>query len=89
MDEELKKLRKQIDQLDADIIKALANRMDTVQKVGELKAKHNIPPLDAKRWQQVLASKKNLAKSLNLSEKLVEDIYETIHKHALDLEKNR
>lgn len=87
MDEALKKLREEIDSADEAIITALSKRMQAVKKVGKLKAAHNIPPLDQARWQKVLESKKSLAKSLNLSENLVHELYETIHKHALELEK--
>lgn len=89
MDEELKKLREEIDSADEAIITALSKRMETVKKVGALKAAHNIPPLDQARWQKVLESKKSLAKTLNLSEELVHDLYERIHKEALKIENEK
>lgn len=78
--------REQIDAVDEKIIKLLAERMEVVKKVGEYKASRGIPPLDEKRWREVLDSKLKQAKALGLSEELVRDIYERIHQEALKLE---
>jgi chorismate mutase len=86
-DDTLVKFRQEIDAVDEQIISLLAKRMEIVKKVGAYKAERNIPPLDQKRWRDVLLSKMKQAKALNLSEKLVKDIYERIHKEALKLEK--
>ncbi|MGH7203218.1 MAG: chorismate mutase [Candidatus Levyibacteriota bacterium] len=83
----LEQLRNIIDSTDAEIIALLAKRMQTVKLVGEYKAARSIPPLDKNRWQEVLASKIKQAKTLGLSEKLVEDIYERIHQEGLRIEK--
>ncbi|MGI8419876.1 MAG: chorismate mutase [Candidatus Levyibacteriota bacterium] len=87
MKKDLQELRKVIDTLDAQIIELLAKRMQAVKLVGEYKAAQNIQPLDKNRWQEVLDSKREQAKALGLSEKLVEDIYERIHQEALRIEK--
>lgn len=86
MAKDLRELREIINTVDAQIITLLAKRMDAVRLVGEYKAARNIPPLDARRWREVLDSKLKQAKALGLSEDLVKEIYETIHKHALKLE---
>lgn len=80
------KLRQEIDTLDAQIIKSLAQRMRVVQKVGEYKKKRGIPPLDKTRWQKVLKSKLLLAQELGLDQNMVKEIYERIHQAALKLE---
>jgi len=54
--------RKQIDEIDVQIIDLLAKRFEVVKKVGEYKKERNIPPLQPERWQQVLQTRKNLAK---------------------------
>ncbi len=80
--------RTSIDLLDQAIVYLLAERMRVVTKVGEYKKKNNIPALDQKRWDQVLTNKKTLAKQAGLSEQLIEDIYNRIHDHALEMEEN-
>jgi chorismate mutase len=83
----LDEFRQEIDAVDKQIISLLAKRFEIVRKVGAYKAERNIPPLDQERWREVLLSKMKQAKLLNLSEALVKDIYERIHKEALKLEK--
>ncbi len=82
----LKHFREEIDTVDEQIIALLAKRMEVVKKVGVYKKEHEIPPLDSKRWQEVLKTKRQKAKALNLSADLVEDIYECIHKESLLIE---
>jgi len=84
---DLESLRKQIDEIDSLIVDLLAKRMKVVEKVGILKKQNNIPPLDPTRWQQVLTSKIEKAKSLGLNTEMVKKIYEVIHEFALIIEK--
>lgn len=84
---ELELLRKEIDAADQKLLEALAERMAVVKRVGEYKKQNNLPPLDQARWQKVLENKLAQAKELGLSEDLVKEIYEIIHKHALRIEK--
>lgn len=88
MKNNLDELRKEIDALDDQIISLLAQRIAVVKKVGATKKINNIAPLDEKRWQEVLNKLRTKAKTLNLSEDLVEKIYNSIHEFALKLEKN-
>ena len=83
----LEDYRTSIDLLDEAIINLLAERMRIVQKVGEYKKQNNLAPLQKERWKKVLSSKLNLAKSKNLDPLLVADIWNMIHKHALEMEK--
>ena len=82
----LEQFRQEIDTVDEQIISLLGKRLEIVRKVGIYKAERNIPPLDKGRWREVLVSKMNQAKSLHISEELVEDIYNRIHKEALKIE---
>jgi len=83
----LEELRRQIDNADDEIIHALAKRFAVVKEVGKLKKEKNIPPLDEKRWSEILNTITTKAKKLNLPEKLVLKLYEEIHQEALTLEK--
>jgi chorismate mutase len=87
MNDELQKLRKDIDKIDDNIVNLLSKRMSVVEKVGKLKKEHNMEALDTKRWDEVLATKLEKAKSLGVSEGLIKKIYNVIHDHALKLEK--
>lgn len=78
MKNKLDGLRKQIDEIDGQIVTMLAKRMKVVKTVGRLKKKQNIPALDSVRWQKVIKSKKGFVKK----------IWEIIHKEALKIEKS-
>lgn len=86
--QQLAEHRVDIDKCDKQIIEALSKRMKVVEKVGILKKQNNIPPLDPARWQQVLTSKIEKAKSSGLDPKMVKKIYNIIHDHALKIEKS-
>ncbi len=79
--------RKMIDQVDREIIDLLAQRFDAVKQIGEVKKELGVPSLDESRWQMVLDSKMQLAKRYGLSEDMIKEIYEIIHKYALEVEK--
>ena len=51
---DLVEIRKEIDQIDADLIALLEKRMDTVTKIGQVKKEGNQAVYDEKREQQVL-----------------------------------
>jgi chorismate mutase len=86
MNESLENLRKQIDELDEELLNIFAKRMGVVLKIGALKRATGVPPLDAVRWQSLLDSKRSKAISLGLSEKFVESAYYLIHEYSLEIQ---
>lgn len=78
MKNQLESLRKQIDEIDKQIVSLLAKRMKVVKKVGRFKKKNNIPVFDKSRWEKVISSKKGFAKK----------IWKIIHDEALRIEKS-
>jgi chorismate mutase len=86
LQDDLTKLRKDIDRIDHDIVKLLADRMDVVRNVGEYKKKHDIEPLALARWQQLLEEKIKLAEKHGLSSEFIKELYEIIHKQSLHIE---
>ena len=86
MDKTLDQLRKEIDQIDQQMIQLLAARLRVVKKVGEYKKERNLPALDQNRWQEVLANRLKQAKELNLNENFITETYELIHQEALKIE---
>ena len=83
----LKWFREEIDSIDWELIKLLAKRFEVVVKVWEYKKLNDIQPLQTNRWEEVLSSKKKIARLYNLSEKFIEDIWNRIHEEALEIEK--
>ena len=82
----LNDLRKEIDLLDEELLKVIAKRMDIVREIGNLKKEKNLGVLDEERWQNVIQRIKDAAKNHNISQDLVEKIYEEIHRSAIKLQ---
>jgi chorismate mutase-like protein len=85
--QEIDTLRLEIDRLDRQLIILLANRMQTVTQIGEIKQQLGMPPLQPSRWQNVLNTRMQIGESLNLNPEFIHDIWERIHIEALELEK--
>jgi len=83
---ELDTLRRKIDIVDDELLELLRKRFDLVLKVWVFKAENNIPSLQQDRWEQVLADKRLKAERLGLDGEMVADIWNSIHKVAVDVE---
>jgi chorismate mutase len=69
---ELQDIRDSIDNIDASIIHMLAERFRCTQKVGVLKARHNMPPSDPGREAQQVARLRELASAAKLDPEFAE-----------------
>jgi len=68
-------MRSQIDKIDKELIEVLAKRFVVAKKVGQYKAKHQLPAQDKARERQMLLRRKDWAKQYGLSEGLVKNIF--------------
>lgn len=82
----LEQLRDHIDQIDYQIIENINTRFQLVSEVAKFKKENNIEALQKGRWQEVLNSRKTVAKDLWIEEDMIEEIWEIFHKYALKLE---
>ena len=79
----LSALRAQIDAVDANLVDALALRMDISRQIGQLKKENNISILQAERWDVVLEDVLSRAAASGLDYKLVEDVFALIHAYSV------
>lgn len=79
-------LRESIVNIDMAFCHVLAERFNTVKKVGGVKKAQSLPPLAPQRWEAVLNSKQQMAETLGISPDFIRDIFEAIHQEALRLE---
>jgi chorismate mutase len=65
---ELEEVRRQIDELDSEIIKLLDKRFLLVEKVVEIKKEKNIETVQPKREDQVIAKVRELSNNPDVAE---------------------
>ena len=53
--ESLSELRSQIDKIDDELLELLVRRMRVSRDIGQYKKEHNMPILQAKRYEDLLA----------------------------------
>ena len=80
-------LREEIDCIDEELLNIIGKRIRIVEEIGKYKKANGLPSLDEERWREVLRSKIVRAQSLGISENFVEKIYNLIHEHSLEIEK--
>ena len=83
----LEKLRKEIDEVDEEILKNLSKRKNLVREIAKLKKSMNLPVMDAEREKKVLDNLKNKAKEKRLNKKFVESIYKIVLKNSREEQK--
>lgn len=76
--QELLQLRDRIDSIDEDILSALARRFEVTEKVGQIKALHDLDSVDPVREQEKLLRLRALAEQKGLSGNLVHELYQRL-----------
>ena len=85
----LDRLRKEIDRIDNDLVRALAHRMRIVKKIGLLKKKHGQPVLQSKRFGQMLISRVGSAWRQGLDKEFAVRWLKLIHSEAIRIQKKQ
>ena len=83
---DLELLRKEIDQLDEQLWEIIAQRVDAAREIGEWKRLHDEPVLQPERWQQVIEHCLAQGKQYGLSEELIREVMEALHKESVRVE---
>jgi len=76
--EDIKQLRKRIDEVDEQILRSLSKRTEICKSIGLVKKKHGIPIQDLPRESDVYVHIKKKAADLGLDPAQVETIYRQI-----------
>lgn len=82
----LSELRESLYNVELAILTILTERFKVVRRIGHVKALNKIPALDQARWSRLMEEKISMAMDMDLSQDLVESIFEEIHQVALRLE---
>lgn len=80
---ELAEYRRSIDNIDSALIHILAERFKCTRKVGELKARLDLPPADPSREAQQIARLRALAVSADLAPEFAEKFLNFLVKEVI------
>jgi len=79
-------LRKQIDNLDDEILEAVASRMKIVRKIGHHKKENDITILQNSRWSEIMDDRISKGLNLDLEDNFVHALYELIHDSSIKIQ---
>lgn len=81
--ESLTLLRQQIDQIDNELIEALAKRMRVSREIGQYKKEHSMPVLQTNRYDDVLNTRAKSAEEMGMSGEFMKTVYQAIHEESV------
>ncbi|MDE7145606.1 MAG: bifunctional 3-deoxy-7-phosphoheptulonate synthase/chorismate mutase type II, partial [Duncaniella sp.] len=84
--ESLMQLRRQIDQLDNELLEVLAKRMNISREIGEYKKNHNMPIVQAGRYGDIMSTRIMAAKQMGMSEDFMRSILSSIHEESVRIQ---
>jgi chorismate mutase len=87
MVEDLQALRKRVDIIDDQILKALSERITVCRKIGEYKKQHNLPVEDQVREREVYSKVREKAAKFQLEPTRIETLYHEIVNICSDIQK--
>jgi len=79
----LAQLRREIDQLDDEIIQLLRHRMQISEQIGEYKKEHHITILQTERWNHILDRVGRLGKQAGLSDGFIRQYFDALHMESI------
>ena len=76
-------LRKQIDELDNQIMDLLSKRMRVCREIGQYKKEHNMTVLQANRYNEILSKRGVQGSLLGMGQEFVARVFESIHEESV------
>lgn len=81
--ENLSELRKQIDELDDQLVELLSKRMRISREIGQYKKEHSMPVLQTLRYDEILNNRIAKAAKMDMNEEFMKVIIEAIHSESV------
>lgn len=82
--ERLTELRRQIDEIDNDLIGMLGHRMKLADQIGEFKAERNLAVLQSARWDSVMEETTKKGREHGLSDAFMRGYLRAVHQESID-----
>ncbi len=76
-------LRKEIDELDTQLLQLLAKRMGVSREIGTYKKEHNMPILQSNRYDEILKSRRERGEQMDLDGEFVNKIMTAVHEESV------
>lgn len=81
--EDLSDLRRQIDEIDEQILEIMAKRMRVSCEIAQYKKENDVQVLQAGRYDEILTKRSQDGVSLGMSEEFVKEVFEAIHAESV------
>ena len=81
--EGIQQLRKQIDELDNQLMELLAKRMRVCREIGQYKREHNMTVLQASRYNEILSKRGAQGSLCGMGPEFVARVFESIHEESV------
>lgn len=81
--ESLDTLRKQIDELDNQLLELLAKRMRVCREIGQYKKEHNLTVVQTRRYSEILDKRGAQASLCGMSDTFIRSVFEHIHEESV------
>jgi chorismate mutase len=86
-EELLAEMRRGIDQVDRELLRALQKRSSIVRKIAHLKVKNNLPILQKKRSEQIQNDRRKLGQKLGLSKSYIDKLFRLVMSESISDQK--
>ena len=84
--ESLTELRRQIDEIDNELLAILAKRIRISKEIGQYKKEHNMPVLQTQRYDAILKKHTDVAVNLGINSDFLKNIFASIHEESVRLQ---
>ena len=81
--ENLSELRRQIDELDNQLLELLAKRMRISREIGQYKKEHDMTVLQPTRYDEILSKRINQAIDLDMDGEFMKSVLQAIHEESV------
>lgn len=81
--ESLTELRSQIDKLDDELLELLTRRMRVSRDIGQYKKEHNMPVLQAQRYEELLDRRAGQARQMGMDGEFMRTVLQAIHEESI------
>ena len=81
--ENLNELRRQIDELDNQLLDLLAKRMRVSREIGQYKKEHDMPVLQTARYDEILSKRVSQAQDMDMDGEFMKTILAAIHEQSI------